>query len=230
MLVSAAGPLHVTIDKVASLPASKENIRKDLMKLVNCLVKPRYGEDGKRPAYVDDFISRVQKLRPDTKTEQWEIKLWVIRHHPLLVEPAKRRLFLEDFYKFYKTLSHDAANKFIRMINRFCHRRWHVLIAPRDEFLTNMYWKDKKQVPPPDYRTRIHAPFEDDNEDKPEFYPFTSEDGYLAVFLRTLLVHGPEEASVCIICYSTCFGIKLEELELIIVVYNSLLNMFCCSL
>lgn len=203
MLVSAKAPLHVTINKHANMKASKLNIHKDLMKLLNSLVKTRYGEAGNRPAYVDDFISRVEDLSPesDVEEEEREIQLWVIRHHPLLIEPAKRRLLLEDFYKFYKTLDHTAAEQLIKKINKFCHSRWHVFTAPKDKFISGIYWKRKLGKRPPDYHQIDYTADPDLLEENPQYYPFTGEDGYLAVFLHNFIVHGPEEALVCVILF-----------------------------
>jgi len=203
MLVSVEDPLHVTINKHANMKASKLNIHKDLMKLLNSLVKTRYGEAGNRPAYVDDFISRVEDLSPesDVEEEEREIQLWVIRHHPLLIEPAKRRLLLEDFYKFYKTLDHTAAEQLIKKINKFCHSRWHVFTAPKDKFISAIYWKRKLGKRPPDYHQIDYTADPDLLEENPQYYPFTGEDGYLAVFLHNFIVHGPEKALVCVILF-----------------------------
>jgi len=203
MLVSVEDPLHVTINKHANMKASKLNIHKDLMKLLNSLVKTRYGEAGNRPAYVDDFISRVEDLsiESDVEEEAREIQLWVIRHHPLLIEPAKRRLLLEAFYKFYKTLDHTAAEQLIKKINKFCHSRWHVFTAPKDKFISAIYWKRKLGKRPPDYHQIDYTADPDLLEENPQYYPFTGEDGYLAVFLHNFIVHGPEEALVCVILF-----------------------------
>uniref|UniRef100_K4AJG6 Uncharacterized protein n=1 Tax=Setaria italica TaxID=4555 RepID=K4AJG6_SETIT len=62
MLVSEEPPFCVTI-KEPKLEASISNSNKDLDQLVTVLLKPRYGENGKRPAYVDDFIARVKNIR-----------------------------------------------------------------------------------------------------------------------------------------------------------------------
>jgi len=194
MLVSAEDPLHVTINKHANMKASKLNIHKDLMKLLNSLVKTRYGEAGNRPAYVDDFISRVEDLsiESDVEEEAREIQLWVIRHHPLLIEPAKRRLLLEDFYKFYKALDRTAAEQLIKKINKFCHPRWHVFTATKDKFISAIYLKNHQ---------RDYVADPDLHEENPHYYSFTGEDGYLAAFLRNFIVHGPKEALVCIMLF-----------------------------
>jgi len=194
MLVSPEDPLHVTINKHANMKASKLNIHKDLMKLLNSLVKTRYGEAGNRPAYVDDFISRVEDLSPESDVEEKEreIQLWVIRHHPLLIEPAKRRLLLEDFYKFYKALDRTAAEQLIKKINKFCHPRWHVFTATKDKFISAIYLKNHQ---------RDYVADPDLHEENPHYYSFTGEDGYLAAFLRNFIVHGPKEALVCIMLF-----------------------------
>ncbi|CAD6209545.1 unnamed protein product [Miscanthus lutarioriparius] len=176
----------------------------DMLVSVEDPLHTRYGEAGNRPAYVDDFISRVEDLsiESDVEEEAREIQLWVIRHHPLLIEPAKRRLLLEDFYKFYKALDRTAAEQLIKKINKFCHPRWHVFTATKDKFISAIYLKNHQ---------RDYVADPDLHEENPHYYSFTGEDGCLAAFLRNFIVHGPKEALAC--------EIELEELELIVAHY-----------
>ena len=221
MLVSDEDPLHVTISKVPTLEASRGNLQKDLQKLVHCVLKPRYiqapdpenpGEAEQKPAYLEDFIARVENLmkpKPgliEVSEEEWKVRLRIIRHHPFLIEPAKRRLLLEDYYKFYKSLDKTTALDLIRRIDSRCYWRWQVLIAPRDRIIGTAYWKKNPKKCPTDYYTRNYARYPDKNEENYHFFIYTSEDGYLGVFLRNFIVHGPEEPLVYtnliyVICY-----------------------------
>lgn len=62
MLVSEQAPYHVTIKKQPSMSVTKLNICKYLEKLVNNRVMATYGEDGNKPAYLEDFVAWVKIL------------------------------------------------------------------------------------------------------------------------------------------------------------------------
>ncbi|TKV97945.1 hypothetical protein SEVIR_9G527000v4 [Setaria viridis] len=211
MLVSEEPLLCVTINKEPNLDASISNSNKDLEQLVTVLLKPRYGENGKRPAYVDDFITRVKNLRK-SKSQRRPKLMWIIRNHPLLVESAKRRLVLHEFYTFYKMLDNRTRENLLKKMNRPRYDRWHLLIAPKDAFISTVYWKGREHQCPEDhfvkdYSTNVNKKTDENHN----IFPFTSQDGYLALLLRHFIVHGPHDAELV--------EAEFEELDLIIAYY-----------
>lgn len=198
MFVSKEDPLSVKITKEPAVEASRWNIFKDYDQLVNLLLS-MYGTNDMKPAYVDDFINRLSKLR-HVKSQRWESCYWIVRNHPLLIESAKRRLFLEDFYKFTKTLEPALRTRFFNLIDRKISRQWHLLIIPHDDFLIRVYWKGREDRCPEDYPVCGNpCPIlssETEKIEDPDVYRYTSQDGYLAQLLRQLIVHGSEDAAV----------------------------------
>ncbi|KAF8643626.1 hypothetical protein HU200_066682 [Digitaria exilis] len=215
MFVSKEDPLSVKITKEPAVEASRWNIFKDYDQLVNLLLS-MYGTNDMKPAYVDDFINRLSKLR-HVKSQRWESCYWIVRNHPLLIESAKRRLFLEDFYKFTKTLEPALRTRFFNLIDRKISRQWHLLIIPHDDFLIRVYWKGREDRCPEDYPVCGNpCPIlssETEKIEDPDVYRYTSQDGYLAQLLRQLIVHGSEDAALFDVL------VRLEEFDLIIAHY-----------
>ena len=89
-----------------------------------------------------------------------------------------------------------GLTSFAGMSTYFCDR-WHLNIVSRDSFLDLVYWKDNEHKRPHDYYTRDYTIELDGGED-PKIYRYTSEDGYLAVFMRTFFIHGLDISLVCI--------------------------------
>lgn len=53
---------------------------------------------------------------------------------PTFCESGKRRLVLEDFYKFYKSLDRKVAAKLFKEISSRLYARWHVIIIQKTIF------------------------------------------------------------------------------------------------
>ena len=49
-------------------------------------------------------------------------------------------IVIKDFYKFYKTIDPEAATDFFKEISGRLYARWEVLIAPKDHFISTVYW------------------------------------------------------------------------------------------
>ena len=72
-------------------------------------------------------------------------------------------------------------------MNTYICDRWHLNIVSRDSFLDLVYWKDNEHKRPHDYYTRDYTIELDGGEDL-KIYRYTSEDGYLAAFMRTFFI------------------------------------------
>lgn len=193
------GPLCVLITKEPNLDASDDNIKQDFRQLVSIFFNKYADDQNRRPPYLPDFVNRVEELTSGDDLER-KVKRLVLRNHPFLVDSVKWRVLIEDFYTFYKTYKFDdlnARHAFIVEMSTYVCYRWHLNIVPKDAFLELVYWNGIEGRPSGyytrDYSTDIH---EEEDEDRGT-YRYTSEDGYLAVFMRTFFVHGPDNALVC---------------------------------
>jgi hypothetical protein len=116
---------------------------------------------------------------------------------PTFCESGKRRLVLEDFYKFYKSLDRKVAAKLFKEISSRLYARWHVIIIQKTIFYPLSIEKGGKGCVQKIILREITLKIRVMMWKFLNFFPFTSEHGYLVVFLWHLIVHGPEEALVC---------------------------------
>ena len=90
-----------------------------------------------------------------------------------------------------------AANKLFEEISGKIYERWQILIARDDHFLSAVYWKGREGQCPDDHFERNYFDEEFVDEENLDSFRFTSQHGYLVVFLQHLLLHGPEETMAC---------------------------------
>jgi hypothetical protein len=136
-------------------------------------------------------MHRVTQLRYKAGHDQL-VSLWVLRNHPFLLDDQKWSVFMEDYFKWYKKIPLSARTALIKEINRDICKNWHLIKVRGNSHVNDVYWSETLHQQPAYYFTRqdFSEPWVDDNNHK--IYPYTSEDGYLAVLHRVLFVHGPE--------------------------------------
>uniref|UniRef100_A0A0D9Z2S0 Uncharacterized protein n=1 Tax=Oryza glumipatula TaxID=40148 RepID=A0A0D9Z2S0_9ORYZ len=205
MFVTEREPTQCTIMKVPSHPATPDNIDQDHISLMNCLLSWFERMDGQRPPFFDELFQRIHFPASAEDPDGRDKYLFVLRNHPAFARPAKRRGFLEDFYKFYKTLSPEEREKFLQYTNRDLFEFIFHLLVSADNFLLDIFWK-RKDLSLEQKRSALEKGMQGEQR-----LPFTSEDLYVAIYLRHLIVHGPE--------YSQVGGINVDisllELDLI---------------
>uniref|UniRef100_A0A0E0K9E0 Uncharacterized protein n=1 Tax=Oryza punctata TaxID=4537 RepID=A0A0E0K9E0_ORYPU len=109
---------------------------------------------------------------------------------------------MDDFYKFYKTLSPEEREKFLQQTNHDLFEFIFHLLVDDDDFLLNIFWKNKDRS-----LEQKRSALQEGMEGKQRL-PFTSEDLYVAIYLRHLIVHGPKYSK------EEGDGIDISRLEL----------------
>uniref|UniRef100_A0A0E0K9D9 Uncharacterized protein n=1 Tax=Oryza punctata TaxID=4537 RepID=A0A0E0K9D9_ORYPU len=186
MFLTEKEPTQCTIMKVPSHLATAENIDLDHISLMNCLLSWFERMDGQRPPFFDELFQRIRFPVTAKHPVGRDKCLYVLRNHPMFAHSAKRRGFLEDFYKFYKTLSPEEREKFLQQTNHDLFEFIFHLLVDDDDFLLNIFWKNKDRS-----LEQKRSALQEGMEGKQRL-PFTSEDLYVAIYLRHLIVQGPE--------------------------------------
>lgn len=176
----------VSISKTPREEATAQNKCLDFTKITTILLS-KYIRNGVMPHYLQEFLNRVDQLKHKSGRALL-VSLWVLRNHPFLLDTGKWSVFFEDFYKWYKTVEIGARTRLIQHINQDICRNWHLSKVRGHDRLFAVYWSDRKC--PKFYYVRDFTKPRNSDVDH-TIYPYTSEDGYLAVFHRVFFVHGP---------------------------------------
>lgn len=176
--VSEDGPF-VNIVRQPTEAATDENKALDFSRLTVVLFHKYFHHNGEMmPPYLGEFIDRAAQLMNHNGRDLL-ISLWVLRNHPFVMDPDKWRVFLEDYYKWYKATDIEMCTQLLIDTNRgICHN-WHLNIVPTNVRLSTVYWDG--------WNPNVQL-----NEDNAHMYPFTTEDAYLAIYHRVGFVHGPQ--------------------------------------
>ena len=161
MLIYDEGSLCVWISKEPKQDATDDNIARDFHQLVVTFLLKYVDEEDRRPPYLTDFLNWIKKITSETDDYKRGVNRWVLRHQPFLVQSVKWRVFIEDFYTFYKTVHVDSVhdrNDLIAGMNTYICDRWHLNIVSRDSFLDLVYWKDNEHKRPHNYYTTEITP------------------------------------------------------------------------
>lgn len=78
--------------------------------------------------HYSEFVDRVHQLPSETKHDRLII-LRVLKIHLFFIEPEKRVMFVEEYYKWYKEVDENSWDGLLKRTNRDIYPNWHMVTA-----------------------------------------------------------------------------------------------------